>query len=213
MANMDETNQKLELLKMARLLLNEEYINRRAEDHNAWLANCDDAWKTRRVKLPYPPFAPYPTEAQIVSKALTLYNFVNPVDAKNDTNEQPKLSEQEINIANKVKNAPKMPEVNNAPWTLYYDNPVEQFKEPEVSPTVIVEQPIKEVLIPEPITEVKEVYTQPPVLETIKKEEPKPPSNDDSPQTVTEETTSINSTMKNLIPNFWRSRQDNKGND
>ena len=23
---------------------------------------------------------------------------------------------------------------------------------------------------------------------------------------------SINTTMKNLIPNFWRSRQDNKGN-
>jgi hypothetical protein len=210
---MNETNQKLELLKMARQLLNEEYINRRAEDHNAWLANCDEAWRTRRVKLPYPPFAPYPTEEQIVAKALTLYNFINPDDGKNDTNEQPKLSEQEINIANKVKNAPKMPEVNNAPWTLYYDNNIEKSKEPEVAPTVIVDQPIKQVPISEPIVEVTEVYTQKPAVETVKKEEPKPPSNDDSPQPVIEEPTSINSTMKNLIPNFWRSRQDNKGND
>lgn len=77
MNDYEQSKQRLELLKMARELLNEEYINRRAEDHNQWIADCDVEWRTRRVKLPYPPFAPYPTEAEIVAKALALYNFVS----------------------------------------------------------------------------------------------------------------------------------------
>jgi hypothetical protein len=74
---MDNTKHKFELLKMARELLNEEYINRRAQDHNKWIAECDVAWKTRGVKLPYPPFAPYPTEAEIIAKATSLYSFLS----------------------------------------------------------------------------------------------------------------------------------------
>ncbi len=61
---------------MARDLANEEYINKRAEDHNDWLAKVDVAWKTRGVRLPYPPFVPFPTETDIVSRAVTLYKFV-----------------------------------------------------------------------------------------------------------------------------------------
>lgn len=67
---------RMEVLKMARTLLNEEYINRRAEDHNRWLAEADQVWKTRRERLPYPPFAPYPTEAQILERAESLMKFV-----------------------------------------------------------------------------------------------------------------------------------------
>lgn len=67
---------RMEVLRMARQLLNEEYINRRAEDHNRWLAESDVAWRTKGIKLPYPPFAPYPTEAQILAKARDLIGFV-----------------------------------------------------------------------------------------------------------------------------------------
>lgn len=67
---------RMEVLRMARQLLNEEYINRRAEDHNKWLADSDVAWRTKGIKLPYPPFAPYPTEAQILAKAKELIGFV-----------------------------------------------------------------------------------------------------------------------------------------
>lgn len=70
---------RLELLKMARELLNEEYINRRAEDHNKWVADCDVARSKNELRVPYPPFAPYPSETEIVAKAVTLYNFVKPV--------------------------------------------------------------------------------------------------------------------------------------
>ncbi len=67
---------RMEVLRMARQMLNEEYINRRAEDHNRWLAESDQAWKNKGIKLPYPPFAPYPTEAQILERAQELLKFV-----------------------------------------------------------------------------------------------------------------------------------------
>ena len=76
-----DNNYKFELLKMARELLNEEYINRRAEDHNKWVAESDMAWKTRRIKLPYPPFAQYPTEIEIIAKAAGLYSFLSAEEA------------------------------------------------------------------------------------------------------------------------------------
>ena len=43
---------RMEVLRMARQLLNEEYINKRAEDHNRWLAESDVAWRTKGIKLP-----------------------------------------------------------------------------------------------------------------------------------------------------------------
>jgi hypothetical protein len=67
---------RMEVLRMARTLLNEEYINKRAEDHNKWLAEADQAWRNKGIKLPYPPFAPYPTEAQILERAETLMKFI-----------------------------------------------------------------------------------------------------------------------------------------
>lgn len=67
---------RMEVLRMARQMLNEEYINKRAEDHNKWLAESDVAWRTKGIKLPYPPFVPYPTEAQVLAKAQELIKFV-----------------------------------------------------------------------------------------------------------------------------------------
>lgn len=112
--NADESKYRLEILKMARELLNEEYINKRAEDHNKWLAECDVAWKTRGVKLPYPPFAPYPSEAEILAKAASLYNFVV---------EKPKESSPVIDIAS----AP-------SPWVTYL-NPTPTPAPAEVTPS------------------------------------------------------------------------------
>lgn len=74
---LEETKHRLEIIKMARELLNEEYINRRAQDHNKWLVESDRIWKLHRINLPYPPFASYPTDEEIVAKATVLYEFVN----------------------------------------------------------------------------------------------------------------------------------------
>jgi hypothetical protein len=75
---MDETRiqHKFELLKIAREMLNEEYLNKRAEDHNRWIAANDLAKLQNRLRVPYPPFVPFPTEADILYKARALYAFV-----------------------------------------------------------------------------------------------------------------------------------------
>lgn len=76
MEDIDKVKQRYELLKMARELLNEEYINQRAEDHNKWVAENDELWRTKRRTLPYPPFAQYPTDEDIIKAATKLYHFI-----------------------------------------------------------------------------------------------------------------------------------------
>ncbi len=81
-------NTRLELLRMARELVINEYIDKRAQDHNAWLAQSDVAWKTKGVKLPYPAFPPYPTEAYIIARANALEQYLNrPAEQKADQKE------------------------------------------------------------------------------------------------------------------------------
>lgn len=62
----------LEILRMARDLVTNEYIDRRAQLHNKWLNDCNDQFGT----LPYPDIPPYPTESDVVARAQTLLNFL-----------------------------------------------------------------------------------------------------------------------------------------
>lgn len=66
----------LEILKMARELVINEYTDRRAQDHNKWLADFEVVWKNNRIRLPYPDIPPYPTETQIVARAQVLLDFL-----------------------------------------------------------------------------------------------------------------------------------------
>ncbi len=76
MDDFEKIKQRFELLKMARELLNDEYINKRAEDHNKWVAENEENWRTKHRSLPYPPFTEYPTDEEIVRTASNLYNFI-----------------------------------------------------------------------------------------------------------------------------------------
>jgi hypothetical protein len=67
----------LEILKIARELVINEYTDRRAQDHNRWLADFEVAWKNNRIKLPYPDIPPYPTEKEIVGRAQVLMDFIH----------------------------------------------------------------------------------------------------------------------------------------
>lgn len=132
---MDNTKHKFELLKMARELLNEEYINRRAQDHNKWIAECDVAWKTRGIKLPYPPFAPYPTEAEIIAKASSLYTFLKEDETANVTvasKSVPSVTEFAIEISKGPPWNIQLPEIE----TPAVVKPVEVV-EPKVDPVVV----------------------------------------------------------------------------
>ena len=73
----EDTKQRFEILKMAREMLNEEYTFKRATDHNRWLAESQEAWTKHQKTIPHPPFAPYPTETDVLEAATVLYNFVH----------------------------------------------------------------------------------------------------------------------------------------
>lgn len=81
---------RYEILKMAREIVTGEYTDKRAQDHNKWLADSDVAWKTQRIKLPYPEFPPFPNENIIVERAKILVDFIFPPDYNNDSNSLPK---------------------------------------------------------------------------------------------------------------------------
>lgn len=76
MAKIGDNISRLELLRMARDMVINEHIDRRAEMHNRWLAESDELWRTKRLRLPYPSIPPYPTDTDIVSRANTLLSFV-----------------------------------------------------------------------------------------------------------------------------------------
>ena len=132
---MDTIKHKFELLKMARELLNEEYINRRAEDHNKWVAECDAAWKNRGIKLPYPPFAPYPSEAEIIAKATSLYGFLSAEEPPAESPVMPKSLSTAAEFAVEISKGPpwnvQIPATESAPAA----DPV-KVQEPAASPVV-----------------------------------------------------------------------------
>ena len=78
-------NTRLELLRIARELVINEYIDKRAQDHNNWLSQSEIMWKTKGIKLPYPPFPPYPTEADIIARANALEQYLIKTTEPNDS--------------------------------------------------------------------------------------------------------------------------------
>jgi len=90
-------NSHLEILRMARELVINEHRDRRARDHNRWLAESEVLWKSKRQKLPYPAIPAYPTEQEILARAQILLDFVN----------QGQSLEQMVNQANPDSPPPK----------------------------------------------------------------------------------------------------------
>jgi proteasome lid subunit RPN8/RPN11 len=75
---------RLELLKMAKDMLNDEYYGKREQISNDWQVKVDSA-KINGGTIPeHPGFPPYPSETDIIAKAAALNGFVSniPVDTK-----------------------------------------------------------------------------------------------------------------------------------
>jgi hypothetical protein len=85
MKSIDAT--RLEILKMARELTVNEYIDRRAQEHNEWLDKSTELWKTQRLTLAYPVIPPYPTEKEIIARAKILMDFLLTYETKEDFSE------------------------------------------------------------------------------------------------------------------------------
>lgn len=68
---------RMELLRMAREMVVNEHIDRRAEIHNRWANESEELWRTKRLRLAYPSIPPYPTEKDIVERAQALLDFIS----------------------------------------------------------------------------------------------------------------------------------------
>ena len=89
------TKEKLEILRMAKEILFNEYVDKKAQLHNQWLADSDVAWRTRRMRLPYPVFPPYPDNEMIIARALQLERFLN---SQPDTEEKPIAAKEPVKV-------------------------------------------------------------------------------------------------------------------
>lgn len=85
---MSEIDQKklLEILRLARSSLNEELMQRQHEAYQAWQVSAMDSWRANGMLLPpYNIKFVYPTEQDIVKKALEIYNTLTPPATVADT--------------------------------------------------------------------------------------------------------------------------------
>jgi hypothetical protein len=70
-----EQNKKLgELVLLARKALADEFMKRQMIADKNWIVACDQAWISKGILLPHVAEFAYPTEKEIVNRALELYN-------------------------------------------------------------------------------------------------------------------------------------------
>lgn len=83
MSNMTPFEIRLELLKMAKDMLSDDYYGKREVISNEYATKCEIA-KIHGTEVPvHPGFPAYPSEAEIITKAQTLNGFVSNIPQDN----------------------------------------------------------------------------------------------------------------------------------
>lgn len=79
MSNMTPFEIRLELLKMAKEMLEQDYYAKREQVSNEYAAKCDVA-KVHGQALPdHPGFPAFPSETEVIKKATELNSFVSQI--------------------------------------------------------------------------------------------------------------------------------------
>lgn len=79
MSNMTPFEIRLELLKMAQTMLEQDYYGKREVIANEYATKCEIA-KIHGSEVPvHPGFPSYPSEADVIAKATTLNGFVSQI--------------------------------------------------------------------------------------------------------------------------------------
>ena len=186
MNQLEINKQRAQLLTTARNLLNEEYKQARSEQYTKWQTESNHLWISKGIILPYPSSFGYPTEEEVVARALQLYNIQNnnvpahcgvelpKADDSMTSSVSAKLMEASQNVKPVV-----LPEVSDiTPWEQY------------LTPEPVVEQPI--IPLPEPIVEPE------PVIEDVEvKDEPGPELTEEQLEEV-----KSNSRLRGLLAQF-----------
>lgn len=79
MSNLNPFELRLELLKMAKDMLVEEYYGKKEQVSNDWQVRVDSARHAGVAPPEHPVMPTYPTEADVVAKATQLNNFVSQI--------------------------------------------------------------------------------------------------------------------------------------
>lgn len=79
MSNMTPFEIRLELLKMARDMLEQDYYAEREKVSNVYAVECDVAKIHGQAVPKHPGFPPYPSETDIIKKATELNVFVSQI--------------------------------------------------------------------------------------------------------------------------------------
>ena len=90
MSNMTPFEIRLELLKMAKDMLSDDYYGKREVISNEYATKCEIA-KIHGTEVPaHPGFPAYPSETEIIAKAQTLNGFVSniPLDTTKTTSKK-----------------------------------------------------------------------------------------------------------------------------
>lgn len=67
-----------EILKLARMQLNEEYMKKHSVAHTSWLTSARTAWNTNGILLPFVNKFVYPSEEEVVARGVEIFNTLNP---------------------------------------------------------------------------------------------------------------------------------------
>jgi hypothetical protein len=79
MANLSPFEIRLELLKLAKDMLEQEYHSKREVIHNNWQVLTENARVQGNALPTQPEFPPFPSETEIITKAQALNGFVSQV--------------------------------------------------------------------------------------------------------------------------------------
>jgi hypothetical protein len=86
MSNMTPFEIRLELLKMAKEMLEQDHFSKRDQVSNDWTVKVENARHAGQTPPDHPGFPPYPNETDIIAKAQTLNGFVSQIqDVKTST--------------------------------------------------------------------------------------------------------------------------------
>ena len=186
MNQLEINRQRAHLLTVARNLLNEEYQQKRSEQFTKWQTESNHLWISKGIILPYPSSFGYPSEEEVVAKALELYNTQNNIKPatsielpKTDDSMTSSVTAKLMEVSNNVKPVvlPEVPDVT--PWEQYLTT------EPIVEPIA------EEVILPEPVEDLE------PVVEDVVAKEDEPELTEEQIEEV-----KSNSRLRGLLAQF-----------
>jgi hypothetical protein len=205
MNELELNRHRANLLSTARTMLNDEYQKKRGEEYTKWQHESNHLWISKGIMLPYPTKFGYPTEEEVVAKALQLYN------AQNNTAPQPaatgnplpdtstdmtsSVSARLAEVSRNVKPV-VLPEVSSvSPWV--------QYMAPEPAAEIATLDPVPE----EPVAELPEIISAPaldlPPLVIIEPEIEDVDAKEEPEQTLEQiEEARQSSNLRNLLAQF-----------